>query len=70
MLGIYLDSIFIDYFNWPVIWIVPLPPLKYLKVAKTAKTKDFARHSNFENGTYYNDCIATKLVPAAMIFSS
>ena len=70
MLGIYLESIFIDYFSWPVIWIVPLPPLTYIIVAKTAKTMDFARHSNFENGTSYNDCIASKLVPAAMILSS
>ena len=58
-----------DCFRWAMIWFVPLPPLTFAEVAKTAKTMDLARHSNFGNGTPYNDCIATKLVETAMILS-
>ena len=37
------------------------------QVAETAKTMDSARHSNFENGTPYNDCFAGKFGFSAMI---
>ena len=40
------------------------------QVAKTAKTVDSARHSNFENGTPYNDCFAGKFGFSAMILFS